>query len=240
MCWKNGQRSPVHDHASSACVVRVLRGTITETRFTLAPNGAVKALGSTDVEAGCISAAQDDDLHQIANLQAGDADLVTLHIYTPPLMRMATFSLTDKARGEDVWFEERKHVTAAGPENSADSQPCSPPACTVLSTANRSAGRFAFQLPSTCFWPIPDQCFLARRRLSSARDRMLAAAFHSPATGFRFRGVHYGVKAPDLPLRFPASPSTARSAFPLHCRIRFAPIPAASSLQARCSPSELA
>src|SRR3989442_897801 len=52
MCWKNGQRSPVHDHAASACAVRVLRGTLTETRFALAPNRAVKAVGSRDVEAG--------------------------------------------------------------------------------------------------------------------------------------------------------------------------------------------
>ena len=44
MCWKNGQRSPVHDHAASTCAVRVLRGTLTETRFELAPNGAIKAV----------------------------------------------------------------------------------------------------------------------------------------------------------------------------------------------------
>jgi DMSO/TMAO reductase YedYZ molybdopterin-dependent catalytic subunit len=118
MCWKNGQRSPVHDHAASACAVRVLRGTLTDTRFTFAPNGAVKALGSCEVDAGGICAAQDADLHQIANLQAGNADLVTLHIYTPPLVRMATFSLTDTGRGEDDWYEERKHISAAGPENS--------------------------------------------------------------------------------------------------------------------------
>src|SRR5580658_1661827 len=33
LCWKNGQRSPIHDHAGSSCVVRVLRGTLTETIF---------------------------------------------------------------------------------------------------------------------------------------------------------------------------------------------------------------
>ena len=27
MCWKNGQRSPIHDHTGSSCGVRVLRGT---------------------------------------------------------------------------------------------------------------------------------------------------------------------------------------------------------------------
>jgi hypothetical protein len=27
LCWKNGQRSPIHDHMGSNCAVRVLRGT---------------------------------------------------------------------------------------------------------------------------------------------------------------------------------------------------------------------
>jgi DMSO/TMAO reductase YedYZ molybdopterin-dependent catalytic subunit len=117
MCWKNGQRSPVHDHASSVCAVRVLRGTLTETRYKFAPNGAVVATGSRELTDGNICVAQDAYLHQIANFQTGNRDLVTLHIYSPPLVRMSTFSLTDVTRGEDVWLEERKVVTG-GPENS--------------------------------------------------------------------------------------------------------------------------
>src|SRR5262249_14937743 len=50
-------------------------------------------------------------------LQAGNADLVTLHLYSPPLLRMGTYSLLDPHRGEDIWVEERKIVTAF-PENS--------------------------------------------------------------------------------------------------------------------------
>src|SRR4051794_33765345 len=37
LCWRNGQRSPIHDHRGSSCGVRVLRGTMTETLFTFAP-----------------------------------------------------------------------------------------------------------------------------------------------------------------------------------------------------------
>jgi DMSO/TMAO reductase YedYZ molybdopterin-dependent catalytic subunit len=117
MCWKNGQRSPIHDHGASCCVVRVLRGTLTETRFEQTPHGHIKAIGSRDLEEGAICVTQDEDLHQISNLQAGSADLVTLHIYSPPLVRMGTYSITDRSRGEDVWQEERK-VIQAFPENS--------------------------------------------------------------------------------------------------------------------------
>ena len=117
MCWKSGQRSPIHDHARSCCAVRVLRGTATVTRFDYAPNGLVKATGSRELPPGSICATHDSDLHQISNLQAGSADLVTLHVYSPPLLRMATYSLTDPLPGEDVWVEKRK-VVQASPENS--------------------------------------------------------------------------------------------------------------------------
>src|SRR5215203_5640361 len=49
LCWKNGQRSPIHDHAGSTCGVRVLRGVMTETTFAFALNGHVKAIGSRDL-----------------------------------------------------------------------------------------------------------------------------------------------------------------------------------------------
>src|SRR5687768_4707050 len=39
MCWRNGQRSPIHDHQGSSCVVRVLKGSLTETLFDFAANG---------------------------------------------------------------------------------------------------------------------------------------------------------------------------------------------------------
>ncbi len=106
LCWRNGQRSPIHDHAGSSCGVRVLRGTLTETRFEFAPNGHVKAVGSRDYGPGSVIASQDADMHQVSNLQAGTADLVTLHVYSPPLLRMGTYSLTDTRRGEEPMFME--------------------------------------------------------------------------------------------------------------------------------------
>lgn len=106
LCWKNGQRSPIHDHRGSACVVRVLQGMMTETLFELAPNGHVKATFSRDFAAGSLIGSEDTDIHQVSNLQAGDATLVTLHVYTPPLQRMNTYSLYDLTRGFEVWNAE--------------------------------------------------------------------------------------------------------------------------------------
>lgn len=106
LCWKNGQRSPIHNHAGSSCCVKVLRGTATETLFEFAPNGHVKAVFSRDLYEGSVLGSEDSDMHQVSNLQAGGADLVTLHIYSPPLLRMETYSLTDLVRGEERWIME--------------------------------------------------------------------------------------------------------------------------------------
>jgi cysteine dioxygenase len=106
MCWKNGQRSPIHDHKGSSCGVRILRGTATETFFEFAPNGHIKATFSRDLSPGDVCGSEDTDLHQISNLQAGQADLVTLHVYSPPLVRMGTYSLTDTKRGEELMAME--------------------------------------------------------------------------------------------------------------------------------------
>ena len=106
LCWKNGQRSPIHDHKGSSCGVRVLRGTLTETLFELTPNGHVKATFSRDLLPGGVIGSEDTDIHQISNLQLGDADLVTLHVYSPPLLWMGTYSLTDRIRGQEAMFVE--------------------------------------------------------------------------------------------------------------------------------------
>ena len=95
LCWRNGQRSPIHDHQGSSCGVRVLSGTALETVFTRAHNRMIYALHSREMAPGSVCATQDDDIHQVSNLAGGGGDLVTLHVYSPPLLRMGTYSLFD-------------------------------------------------------------------------------------------------------------------------------------------------
>lgn len=106
LCWKNGQRSPIHDHGQSSCGVRVLRGTATETQFEFTAHGHVKATFSRELYAGQVCGSEDDDLHQVSNLQEGNAELVTLHIYSPPLLHMGTYSITDLKRGIEPMYLE--------------------------------------------------------------------------------------------------------------------------------------
>lgn len=99
VCWKSGQRSPIHDHAHSTCCFRVMRGVCTETVFDFSPCGQVVARESRNLKEGYMAASQDTDTHQVSNLQPAGQDLVTLHIYSPPLQAMRKYSLTGERDG---------------------------------------------------------------------------------------------------------------------------------------------
>lgn len=100
LCWHSGQRSPIHNHAGSTCGLRVLTGVLTETVFGTTPSSLIKPVSSHDIHAGEVCASQDNYIHQVSNLQVPGSDVITLHIYSPPLICMDTFSLTDAVVGE--------------------------------------------------------------------------------------------------------------------------------------------
>lgn len=96
LCWKGGQRSSVHDHRGSSCVVRVLHGTLTNTDFARDAAGAVRDVGTRDLGCGQVDARQDEEIHQLANLRADGADAVSLHVYAPPLGETNVFDVRPK------------------------------------------------------------------------------------------------------------------------------------------------
>jgi len=95
LCWRNGQRSPIHDHAGSSCGVRVLSGEALETVFERTRAGMVFAVRSLSHSPGSVCATQDADIHQVSNVADDGGDLVTLHVYSPPLLNMGTYTLFD-------------------------------------------------------------------------------------------------------------------------------------------------
>jgi cysteine dioxygenase len=111
LCWRSGQRSPIHDHRGSACAVRVLRGEATETVFEMTEEGNVFPTRTRTLQEGFLCATQDLDIHQVSNLQPTNADLITLHVYSPPLLVMGQYSLTDANRRE---FKDEVCVCAEG------------------------------------------------------------------------------------------------------------------------------
>lgn len=91
LCWHSGHSTPIHDHRGSSCAFRVIEGVGTEIRFRKTESGLVCPTASVEMHPGYVCAAQDDDIHQVANMQAAGADLITMHIYSPPIRCMNTY-----------------------------------------------------------------------------------------------------------------------------------------------------
>jgi cysteine dioxygenase len=60
---------------------------------------------------GFICATEDLDIHQISNDQPEGSDLITLHIYSPPLLVMGQYSLDESFHRE---FNDEVHVLTEG------------------------------------------------------------------------------------------------------------------------------
>lgn len=105
LTWRSGHCTPIHDHRGSSCAFRVVHGTGTEIRFHTTPSGLVLPSEHNAMNPGYVCAAHDDDIHQVANMQAPGEDLVTMHIYSPPIRRMRTYEFAkgqcDQAPDED-------------------------------------------------------------------------------------------------------------------------------------------
>lgn len=95
LCWKSGQRSPIHDHKGSNCCVRVLLGTITATDFELVPSGYIKALRSAELPPGTVTGLESADIHQMSNLQMSGLNVATVHVYTYPQATINVYNLVD-------------------------------------------------------------------------------------------------------------------------------------------------
>ena len=85
----------------------MLSGIATETTFERNAEGFLYPTVTRRLEAGAVCGTFDADIHQMSNIEAGPTDLVTLHVYAPPLLDMGTYSLTDATVGafSDPVFE---------------------------------------------------------------------------------------------------------------------------------------
>ena len=92
LCWRPGQSSPIHDHRGSACGVRVLDGVASERRYEIDARGIPQPGRKSLYPTGHVCGSWDADTHVMFNEQPPGRDLVTLHVYTPPLREIRTFA----------------------------------------------------------------------------------------------------------------------------------------------------
>jgi uncharacterized NAD(P)/FAD-binding protein YdhS len=117
ICWRSGQRSPIHNHTGSACVARVLAGRATETLFQRSALGVLFPARSRIIPGGSLMSCGGDGVHQVANLEPAGRDLVTLHVYSPPLSGYRRFSIeetsvhTGRCVAQDIAIPIRAEAT---------------------------------------------------------------------------------------------------------------------------------
>jgi cysteine dioxygenase len=93
LCWKPGQRTPIHDHNGSHGAVFVHEGIMWETTFDYDAEDGLAYKAHRELRAGGLTGSELPDIHQIGNPDVSGEDLTTIHIYAPPLGVLKTYKL---------------------------------------------------------------------------------------------------------------------------------------------------
>jgi cysteine dioxygenase len=100
LCWKPGQRTPIHDHDGSYGAVRVCEGVMWETIFELDEERGLFYRSARQWTGGTVTGADVPDIHQLGNPDVSGQDLITLHLYAPPLGVLNTYKVGSSEIGQ--------------------------------------------------------------------------------------------------------------------------------------------
>ncbi|KAI8988906.1 RmlC-like cupin domain-containing protein [Pilobolus umbonatus] len=128
LAWSKGQKSPIHDHAGSHCVMKVLDGQLQETLFEYpSSSGLSDPVSVADITDDSVTSKDEHEgqplvvsrntvyhpnqvtyvhdtigLHRISN-HSSEKGAVSLHLYTPPYKACKTFEeKTGRARSSGI------------------------------------------------------------------------------------------------------------------------------------------
>jgi cysteine dioxygenase len=91
LCWRPGHRTPIHDHNGSHGAVKVFSGVLWETTFSYDATLGLCYKTAREWNPGEITTAAIPDIHQLGNPDVSGQNLITLHIYAPPLGVLKTY-----------------------------------------------------------------------------------------------------------------------------------------------------
>lgn len=92
LCWNKKRGSPIHSHAGSHCWMKILQGIATEEHYEW-PKSEVEMKKTKTLNHELNSCAYISDeigLHRVLN-DSDSEDLVTLHLYSPPILKCEVF-----------------------------------------------------------------------------------------------------------------------------------------------------
>jgi len=99
LCWKPGQKTVIHDHNGSHGAVRVCEGVLWETIFERDTEGTLRYKVSHEWRGGGVTGADAPDIHVLGNPEVSGQNLITIHIYAPPLGKLNTYKVGSKEVG---------------------------------------------------------------------------------------------------------------------------------------------
>ncbi|KAF5864186.1 hypothetical protein ETB97_008392 [Aspergillus alliaceus] len=127
LVWSPGKGSAIHDHAKAHCVMKVLKGSLRETRYSW-PNQHKLELGQasplqikqeTTYTKNQVTYMSDElGLHKISNTDP-DNVAVSLHLYTPPNAAAYGFSVFDERTGKASHIKQTNYYSIRGERCSA-------------------------------------------------------------------------------------------------------------------------
>jgi cysteine dioxygenase len=91
LCWRPGQRTPIHDHNGSHGGVKIWKGVLWETTFAYDALKGLQYTAARELQAGSVTGSEIPDVHQLGNPDVSGQDLITIHIYAPPLGVLHTY-----------------------------------------------------------------------------------------------------------------------------------------------------
>lgn len=86
ICWSQDQDTGFHDHDESAAAITVISGCVQEDRLSVTGPPRSQRFG-----AGATFTVPPVAIHRV--LHAGDAPAVTIHAYSPPLLRTGAYTV---------------------------------------------------------------------------------------------------------------------------------------------------
>jgi cysteine dioxygenase len=104
LCWRPGQRTPIHDHNGSFGAVKVLRGVMWETLFAMDASRGLLYESSREWTPGQVTGADIPDIHQLGNPDISGQDLITLHLYAPPLTSLNVYKVGSTQSVNTLWM----------------------------------------------------------------------------------------------------------------------------------------
>jgi len=109
LVWAPGRASPIHDHANAHCIMKILKGSLTETRYawpTIDLNNRedrhMEVISDKTYQVDQVAYMSDKlGLHRISNPDT-EGYAVSLHLYTPPNAAVYGCNVFNEANGHST------------------------------------------------------------------------------------------------------------------------------------------